>query len=90
MPSDAGSTATLTCLAAGAQSYEWYEDGVFMEGETSDALTLNWDRAKAKMNNHTHTYSVKPVYTVFNEKVLGEAVTATVEYAPQGTMICVQ
>lgn len=85
-----GNTATLTCLAAGAQSYEWYEDGVLMEGETSDALTLNWDRAKAKMNNHTHTYSVKPVYTVFNEKVVGNAVTATVEYTPQGMVISIQ
>ena len=84
MPSDAGSTATLTCLAAGAQSYEWYEDNVLMPGETSDTLTLNWERAKAKMDNHTHTYSVKPVYTVFNEKVVGDPVTATVEYTLLG------
>ena len=88
--SASGNTATLTCFAPSAQSYEWYEDGVLMPGETSDSLTLTWARAKAKMNNNVHTYSVKPVYTVFNEKVLGEAVTATVEYAPQGTMICVQ
>jgi hypothetical protein len=82
-----GSTVTLTCFAPSAQSYEWYEDGVLMPGETSDSLTLNWDRSKAKMNNNTHTYSVKPVYTVFNEKVLGEAVTATVEYTPLGLII---
>ena len=85
-----GNTATLTCLAAGAQSYEWYEDGVLMDGETSDSLTLNWEKTKAKMNGHTHTYSVKPVYTVFNEKVLGDAATATVEYTPQGMVISIQ
>ena len=85
--SGTGNTATLTCLAVGAQSYEWYEDGVLMPGETSDSLTLNWERAKARVNNHTHTYSVKPVYTVFNEKVVGEAVAARVEYTPLGTII---
>jgi hypothetical protein len=85
-----GGTGTLTCLAVGAQSYEWYEDGVLMEGETSDSLTLDWERTKAKMNNHTHTYSVKPVYTVFNEKVLGDPVTTTVEYTPQGMVINIQ
>ena len=86
----ANNTATLTCFAPSAQSYEWYEDGVLIPGETSDSLTLNWERAKAKMNNNVHTYSVKPVYTVFNEKVLGEAVTATVEYTPLGTIIRIQ
>ena len=87
---ESDNTATLTCLAAGAQSYEWYEDGVLMPGETSDSLTLEWVRSKAKKDNHTHTYSVKPVYTVFNETVKGEPATATVEYTPQGTMICIQ
>jgi hypothetical protein len=61
-----------------------------MDGETSDSLTLNWEKTKAKMNGHTHTYSVKPVYTVFNEKVLGDAATATVEYTPQGMVISIQ
>jgi len=82
-----GSTATLTCFAPSAQSYEWYEDGVLIPGETSDALTLNWERAKAKADNCIHTYSVKPVYTVFNEKVKGEPAVATVEYMPLGTML---
>ena len=84
--SDGLNSTTLTCLAAGAQSYEWYEDGVKVD-ETSDSLTLIWNRAKAKADNHVHTYSVKPVYTVFNEKVKGHPVTATVEYTPLGTII---
>ena len=88
--SETGNTATLTCFAPSAQSYEWYEDGVLIPGETSDSLTLNWERAKAKSGKHTYTYSVKPVYIVFNEKVLGEAVTATVEYTPLGTIIRIQ
>ena len=86
----AGSTATLTCFAPSAQSYEWYEDGVLMPGETSDSLALNWERPKAKMDNHRHTYSVKPVYTVFNETVRGEAVSAAVEYIRSGTTILVR
>ncbi len=85
-----GSSTTLTCFALSAQSYEWYEDGVLMPGETSDSLTLNWERPKAKADNHSHTYSVKPVYTVFNEKVLGEAVSATVEYMPLGTTLLIR
>jgi uncharacterized DUF497 family protein len=60
-----------------------------MDGETSDSLTLNWDKAKAKMNSHTHTYSVKPVYMVFNEKVLGDPVTTMVEYTPFGTVLII-
>ena len=83
-------STTLTCLAVGAQSYEWYEDGVLIPGETSESITLNWDRAKAKANNYAHTYSVKPVYTVFNERVVGEAVSATVEYTPLGMVIIIK
>ena len=79
-------TATLTCLAAGAQSYEWYEDGVLLSGETSDALTLNWTREEP----HVRTYSVIPVYTVFNETVKGDPVTAEVEYAPMGVTIVIR
>jgi hypothetical protein len=81
-------STTLTCLAAGAQSYEWYEDGVLMPGETSDSLTLTWIHTKAKAK--THTYSVKPIYTVFNERVVGEPVSATVEYTPLGTRVIIK
>ena len=82
-------TATLTCLAAGAQSYEWYEDDVKLV-ETGDSLTVNWDRSKAKSSKHTYTYSVVPVYTVFNETVRGEAATADVEFTPLGTNISIR
>ena len=83
-------TTTLTCFAPSAQSYEWYEDGVLMSGETSDSLSLEWVRSKAKKDNHTHTYSVRPVYTVFNETVRGEAATADVEFTPLGTNISIR
>ena len=79
-------TATLTCLAAGAQSYEWYEGGVLLPGETSDALTLAWTNEEP----HVRTYSVIPVYTVFNETVKGDPVTAEVEYAPMGVTIVIR
>jgi len=87
---DGENSTTLTCLAAGAQSYEWYEDSVLIPGETSDSLTLEWDRTKAKTSNHTHIYSVKPVYSVFNEKVVGDPVSATVEYTPLGMVISIK
>lgn len=83
-------TGALTCLASGAQSYEWYEDGHLIEGETGDSLTLNWEKTKAKTDKHTYTYSVRPVYTVFNERVLGEEATALVEFVPFGTRIVVR
>ena len=81
-----GSTATLTCLAVGAQSYEWYENGVLMPGETSDSLTLAWTKAEP----HVRTYSVVPVYTVFNETVKGDPATAEVEYLPTGMTIVIR
>ena len=81
-----GRTATLICLAAGAQSYEWYENGVLMLGETSDSLTLTW----TKEEPHVRTYSVVPVYTVFNETVKGDPATAEVEYLPTGLTIVIQ
>ncbi|MBQ3290143.1 MAG: hypothetical protein IJH50_12080 [Kiritimatiellae bacterium] len=88
---EARSTGTLTCLAAGAQSYEWYENGVLMPGEKSDSLTLEWSEAKARSASNTYTYSVKPVYTVFNERVVGDAATTTVEYrAPLGMTIFIR
>ena len=83
-------TATLACFVPSAQSYEWYEDGNLIPGETSNSLALAWERSKAKSDKHTYTYSVKPVYTVFNEKVTGEAATAIVEYTPLGSVLCVR
>ena len=76
-------TGTLTCLAVGAQSYEWYENGVKIESETGHSLTVAW----TQHNPHVRTYSVVPVYTVFNETVKGEAVPVQVEFAPIGSML---
>ena len=90
MHTEGENSTTLTCLAAGAQSYEWYEDGVLIPGETSDSLTLEWDRTMAKPSNYVHNYSVKPVYSVFNEKVVGDPVSATVEYTPLGMVISIK
>ena len=80
------SSGTLTCLAAGAQRYEWYEDGELIEGETGHALTVEW----TQHNPHVRTYSVVPVYTVFNETVKGDPVPATVEHATIGTALILQ
>ena len=58
--------------------------------ETGDSLTLNWELEKAKLPNNIHTSSVVPVYEVFNEKVLGTAVSAVVEMAPRGTLLIIR
>ncbi len=82
---DGLNSTTLTCLAVGgAQSYQWYVDGVKIDGATSDSYTVNWEKIPAP---YVRTYSVKPVYTVFNEKVLGNAVSAVIEMAPRGTVM---
>ena len=73
----------LTCLAAGAQSYEWYMDGARIEGETGDTLDVNWIRAQP----HVRTFSVVPVYNVFGETVRGESAETTVEFVPVGTAV---
>ena len=57
-----------------------------MLGETSDSLTLAWTKAEP----HVRTYSVVPVYTVFNETVKGDPATAEVEYLPTGLTIVIQ
>ena len=81
-----GDSATLTCLAAGALSYEWYENGERMEGEDSDSLTVTWTSRQP----HVRNYSVVPVYDVFNEKVKGVPVSATVEMTPVGAVLVLQ
>jgi hypothetical protein len=83
---DIEGSETLTCMAPGAQSYEWFVDGKKIGGETGDTLTLEWEKNKP----HTRTYSVVPVYTVFNETVRGEAAEATVEFKPLGTAIIIR
>lgn len=82
-------TGTLTCFAPSAQYYEWYEDGVKL-GETSNSLTLHWEKAKARSYRYIHVYSVRPVYTVFNEPVKGAAAETTVEYLPLGTILTIR
>ena len=81
-----GDSATVTCLAAGAISYEWYENGERMEGEDSDSLTVTW----MSRQPHVRNYSVVPVYNVFNEKVKGAPVSATVEMTPIGSVVVLQ
>ena len=83
---DGENTTTLTCIAAGAQSYEWYEDEKKLAGETGDSLLVTWKRGKP----YSHIYSVVPVYTVFNETVRGESAQATVEMTPLGITVIIQ
>ena len=82
---EGANSTTLTCLAAGAQSYEWYMNGEKVDNDT-DSLTVTW----TSHNPHVRTYSVVPVYTVFNETVKGDAVSATVEYTPIGVIVSIR
>ena len=83
---DIDGSGTLRCMAPGAQSYEWYVNGERIDGETGDTLTVNWIRGKP----YTRTYSVVPVYTVFNETVRGEPAEAKVDFRPYGMIINVR
>ena len=76
-------TDVLKCVAAGAQSYEWYEDGERIPDETSDSLTVMWTHRKP----HIRTYKVVPVYIVGVDTIRGTAATATVEMTPLGVKI---
>ena len=49
-----------------------------------------FSRITGKSRKHTYTYSVKPVYTVFNERVLGEEATAQVVFVPLGTILSIR
>ena len=71
----------LRCVAKGAQRYQWYEDGVAMPGAESETLTVEWRKIASPS---TVTYSVRPVYTIFNETVYGDEATATVTMSQCG------
>ena len=76
----------LSCIAPGASSFEWYEDGKLIEDATTDSYTVEWTHKTP----HTRTYKVVPIYSVFNEKVRGEAAEAHVELTPVGIVIKIQ
>ena len=76
----------LSCIAPGASSFEWYENGKLIEDATTDSYTVQWTNKRP----HVRTYKVVPVYTVFNEKVRGEVAEAQVELTPIGIVIEVQ
>ena len=79
-------TNVLKCVAAGAQSYEWYMDGERIPDEASDSLTVAWTHKKP----HTRIYKVVPVYIVGADTIRGTAATATVEMTPFGVKIVVR
>ena len=82
-----GEPSMLTCIAPGAASFEWYEDGKLIDGATTDSYTVQWTNKKP----HTRTYKVVPVYNVFNTKVRGDvAAEAQVELTPAGIVIEIQ
>lgn len=76
-------SAVLTACAGTAVSYKWYRDGKELPGETGPSLTVNWRKGKP----YEETFSVRPVYSVFGEEVLGDATSAAVSYGRPGLVI---
>jgi hypothetical protein len=74
-------TATISCKAAGAHSYEWYRQGELVENETNDTLTVDWGETPSF---GSVAYSVRPVYSVFKETIVGEEATVTVRHLTSG------
>ena len=77
-------SATLIAAAVGAKSYVWKKDGVVIDGETGESITVDWDRKSCKT---PETYSCTAVYDLFGVETLGEPVSCTVEHIPQGMVI---
>ena len=76
-------TATISCKAAGAQSYQWYVNGELLAGETSDEIVVT---KASQGGSNSAVYSVRPVYEVFNETDVGEEATITVTLPVSGLM----
>jgi len=80
-------TNTLTCLCPGAQSYEWFRDGVKIPDATGSSLTLSWS---VDHKPSTSVYSVRPVYDLFCNPVKGGSSEATVTFDRRGLAILIR
>jgi hypothetical protein len=81
-----GST-TLTAAAVGAKSYVWKKDGVVIDGETGESITVDWERKGYKA---PATYSCTAVYEVFGVETQGVPVETTVSHIPLGMSILIR
>ena len=63
-------------------SYKWTKNGDAIEGGTDGDLTVEWARGGA-----TDTYTVTPVYSVYDVETEGAPLAVTVENLPLGTAI---
>lgn len=79
-------SVTVNCLAIGANSYKWYLDGEEIPGETGEGLTLPWRRVRS----HQAVVSVRPVWRLYGNEVLGEVQDIDVEYQPLGCAILIR
>lgn len=79
-------SVTVNCLAIGANSYKWYLDGEEIPGETGETLTIPWRRVRS----HQAVVSVRPVWRLYGNEVLGEAQDIDVEYQPLGCAMIIR
>ena len=74
-------TATLTAFAAGAYSYQWYADGVAIEGETGMSHTVDW-----RITKDTVLYTVRACFNAAGTYFV-ESDPAAVTFASLGMTI---
>ena len=79
-------SATLKVLSPGAVSYQWYVNGVAIEGLTGETCRVDWRKGQP----HVDVYSVVPVYDVDGKTVFGPASEAVVTYALRGLSILIR
>lgn len=80
-----GESATLTCGASGAQSYKWFRNGEEIAGETGNTLTVDWRRSRKP-----DVITVRAVYQLYGQTVLGEPSSATVTNEPLGACLIIR
>ena len=81
----AGDSTVLSAYAPGAVAYQWYCNGVAVEGATSMTCPVEWKR-----RGKTESYTVKATFDRYGVPVESESAVATVEHAPLGMTILVR
>ena len=73
-------------LGMNPESYKWYLDGEEIPGETGETLTIPWRRVRS----HQAVVSVRPVWRLYGNEVLGEAQDINVEYQSLGCVMIIR
>lgn len=83
----AGETTVLSAYAPGAVKYVWTKDGEVIADETTETLTVAWEKKKSPRQS---VYAVKPVFLIDGVETEGAPAEATVTYRPLGSVISIR